>query len=87
MWAFSRKGKFKTQYKKLPEKIRNKVDEALIALANSEKPRLLGIYKQSMEVWAYELNDNYRILYNVKDSDKLIELFRVGDHKEVYGKD
>jgi addiction module RelE/StbE family toxin len=87
VWSFSRKNKFKTQYKKLTEQIQNKVDEALIALSESSNPRLLGTYKQSLEVWAYELNDNYRILYNVKDSENLIELFRVGDHKEVYGKD
>lgn len=87
MWSFSRKGKFKTQYKKLPPDIQPKVDEALIELAQSENPRTLGKYKQSLGVWAYELNDNYRILYNVRDSENIIELFRVGDHKEVYGKD
>jgi addiction module RelE/StbE family toxin len=87
VWGISRKSKFKTQYKKLPQQIQNKVDEALIALAKSEKPRLLGTYKQSLGVWAYELNDSYRMLYNVNDSENLIELFRVGDHKEVYGKD
>jgi len=87
VWDFSRKSKFRTQYKKLSQNIQNKVDEALIALASSTKPRLLGTYKQSIGVWAYELDDSYRMLYNVKDSENLIELFRVGDHKEVYGKD
>lgn len=87
MWSFSRKGKFKTQYKKLPQQIQKKVDESLIALAESSNPRLLGTFKPSLGVWAFELNDSYRMLYDVRDSENLIELFRVGDHKEVYGKD
>lgn len=87
MWSFSRKNKFKTQYKKLPQQIQNKIDDALIALAESSNPRLLGKFKQSLGVWAFELNDSYRMLYNVNDLEHIIELFRVGDHKEVYGTD
>jgi mRNA-degrading endonuclease RelE of RelBE toxin-antitoxin system len=71
VWILTRKNKFKTQYKKLPPQIQTKTDEGLIALAESINPRSLGEYKQFMEVWAYELNDSYRILYIVKDSENI----------------
>jgi mRNA-degrading endonuclease RelE of RelBE toxin-antitoxin system len=87
LWSFEKKNKFKKQFKLLSPEFQAKVKSALIELATSQDPTTLGIFKPSMGVYAYELNRGYRILYNVRFVDYVIELIRVGDHKEVYGRD
>ena len=87
MWEFDRKGKFKKQYKSLGSVRQDKVRKALLQLADSERPELLGVYKPSMEVYAYELGHEDRIIFKVDYDKHTIELVRVGDHKMAYGKD
>lgn len=84
MWEFERKLKFKRQYKKFNDK--DTVKKALLELAHSEKPETLGEYKIHLKVYGYRLDNNNRMLYNVRYSDRTIELIRLGNHKEVYGK-
>lgn len=38
-------------------------------------------------VYAAELSSSHRLSYTVNYNTKTIEIIRVGDHKEVYGKD
>lgn len=85
MWEFDTKSKFKKQYKKFNKK--DAVKKALKQLSSSEDPRVLGIYKKHLQVYAYEIDAKNRILYNVIDEKNTIELIRLGDHKEVYGND
>jgi mRNA-degrading endonuclease RelE of RelBE toxin-antitoxin system len=59
----------------------------LIQLGDSERPESLGVYKQSMKVYAYELGQDDRIIYRVDYDRHTIVLVRVGDHKMTYGKD
>ncbi len=56
-------------------------------LADSAKPELLGVYKSSMNVYAYELGHDDRIIFRVDHDRHTIEFLRVGDHKMTYGKD
>ena len=86
MWNFERDPKYIRQYKGLNPQ-QNKVKKALTQLDNSENPRDLGKYKRSLRIYAYDLDKSNRILYDVRFSDNVIELYRVGDHKQTYGKD
>lgn len=86
-WAFDRKNKFKKQYKLLGSVRQERVDNALLQLATSQRPESLGVYKPSMEVYAYELSHGDRIIFKVSYDNHTIELVRVGDHKMIYGKD
>jgi len=86
-WAFDRKNKFKKQYKLLGSVRQGRVDNALLQLAASQRPESLGVYKPSMEVYAYELGHGDRIIFKVSYDNRTIELVRVGDHKMIYGKD
>ncbi len=56
-------------------------------LAYSERTESLGVYKSSMEVYAYELGHDDRMIYRINYDGHTIELVRVGDHKMTYGKD
>ena len=87
MWNFERDPKYIRQYKGLNPQLQNKVKKALTQLDNSENPRDLGKYKRSLRIYAYDLDKSNRILYDVRFSDNVIELYRVGDHKQTYGKD
>ena len=87
MWEFDRKSKFKKQFKLLGSVRQDRVKKALMQLADSERPESLGIYKQSMKVYAYELGHDDRIIYKVDYDRRTIVLIRVGDHKMTYGKD
>lgn len=67
----------------MQDKVRNAINE-LVTLDN---PTSVGTYKPRLRSFAYELGRSYRIIYNVRFSDYVIELIRVGDHKQAYGKD
>lgn len=87
LWAFDIKSKFKKQYKLLGSVRQERVDNALLQLADAQRPESLGIYKLSMRVYAYELGHGDRIIFKVSYDKCTIELVRVGDHKMIYGKD
>lgn len=67
--------------------LQSKVKQALTELASSDNPLKLGTYKKHLKSFAYDLDSSNRILYNVRFPDNIIELIRVGDHKETYGTD
>lgn len=58
-----------------------------------EDPKTLGTFKQGKNLNCYvaELNNSIRVAYDVyndkKNNRKVIKIFNLGDHKEVYGKD
>lgn len=66
---------------------RTAIDESVSQLLGADNPSLLGKYKQSMKVFAYEIGRKYRIIYSVNWDDGVVEFLRVCDHKSVYGKD
>jgi hypothetical protein len=59
----------------------------------SENPKTLGTFKKGTGLNCYvaELNNSIRVAYDVyedkKNNRKVITIFNLGDHKEVYGKD
>lgn len=87
MWIFDRGNKFKKQFKNLGSSLQKKTEQAIRELASNENPTKLGVYKKSMNVYAYELDKNNRLIYDVDFSNNIISLIRVGDHKSSYGSD
>lgn len=87
MWQFEYQNKFIKQYKKLNSALQETVKKALTEMANSDNPLKLGNYKKHLKAFAYDLDSSNRILYNVRFPDNMIELIRVGNHKQVYGTD
>lgn len=80
------KSKFLKRFKGLDLQTKKCANTALNALANSENPSDLGIYKSDMRVFAYDIG-KYRMLFSIRYSENTIDLMRVCDHKSVYGKD
>ncbi len=87
MWILAPNKKFIKQYKLLSSDLQKRVDSTLAELVKSENPTKLGDYKPSLKVYAYNLDKSNRIIYTVDFSNNIIELRRVGTHKQAYGKD
>ena len=86
-WKITTVTKFKKQYKNLDSQNKQRTDQAIRELRNSENPAMLGNYKQNKRVFAYNIGNKYRIIYNVDWSRDTIEFLRVCDHKSAYNKD
>jgi mRNA interferase RelE/StbE len=66
----------------LPDRIHDKVVDALVSL--KENPRPLGVKKlKAREGYRIRLG-NYRILYLVDDRERKIEIFSIAHRKEIY---
>ncbi len=87
IWDAARKTKFLRQYKNLDPQIRKRVNHATQELRVSENPARLGRYKQSKRVFAYDVGNKYRIIYNADWNSDTIEFLRVCNHKSAYGRD
>jgi mRNA-degrading endonuclease RelE of RelBE toxin-antitoxin system len=86
-WIPDRRPTFSKQFKELDSKTQKRVKDAVMELLAAENPARLGVYKQDMRIFAYNIGKKHRILYNVNWNDNTIEFLRVCDHKSAYGKD
>lgn len=66
----------------LPLKDRLRVVERIVRLA--EDPRPVGCEKLSNDDKYRVRQGNYRILYQVRDSELIVSVVKVGDRKDVY---
>ena len=88
MWQFQYYKEFIRQYKKLGSQRQKRVKKALTDLEDCYvDPKTKGVFKSSLNVFAYELGQNDRIIYDIDYQNSQIMLLRVGDHKMTYGKD
>ena len=87
MWRLRWASRFKKQYKNLDSNTQQDVDEAVREIATSVNPAILGRYKPSMRVFAYEIGRKYRVIYSIQYRDEIVDLLRVCDHKSAYGKE
>ena len=83
MWQADRKNQFKRNYKLLNPFIQRQVDDAIEVILSSKDPRKEGDHKTARHncIHAYSLGRQYRILYDVIDSENLIVFINVGTHK------
>ena len=86
-WIPDRRPTFLKQFGNLDSKTRKRTEDAVLELLTAENPARLGVYKQDMRIFAYNIGKKHRILYNVNWSNNTVEFLRVCDHKSIYGKD
>ncbi len=83
---FDYSSRFKKQYKKLPEKIKAKVNEKLLIFVEDEFNLLLKSHKLHGEYSSYRgisITGDIRVVYKKIDSDILF-LQAVGSHSELF---
>lgn len=69
----------------LPEEIRDRIDEAVKALA--ENPRPDGVAKMKSSDSEYRIRiGNYRVIYEINDGELTILLVQCRHRREVYKK-
>jgi len=70
------------QIDKLPRNIGNKILKEVAKLERN--PRPLGCKKlEGREAWRIVIDD-YRVIYEINDKDKVVTLFRVRHRRDVY---
>lgn len=73
------------EYKKLPKKVREKVDDSLEILSISPFNDILNFKKIRGKDNHYRVRvGDYRIVYTPKESLLVIRIIRVGHRKDVY---
>ena len=87
MWSALSRSRFLKQYKRLDSQTRFRADSAVLRLLDSPDPARLGKYKKHDAVFAYEIGQKYRLIYDVRYATSHIILLAVCDHKSVYGRD
>lgn len=89
LWNFSKPLDFKDQVSFLPLDLRKVLTQKMNDLAYSKYPNRIGEKKMTKygEAFTIDINDSYRLAYSVNFITKTITIIRLGDHKEVYGKD
>ena len=85
-WAIVRSNKFKRQYKQKTPELRSKVDDAILAICESNNPRTLGKRKHGSlrACYGHDIDFRNRILFFPDLTKREILFLRVCSHKEVY---
>lgn len=66
----------------MPTKDRQRIATRIGSLA--ENPRPIGVEKLSGDDKYRSRQGNYRILYEIIDTDLIVTVVRIGDRREVY---
>lgn len=89
-WQFQKPIDFKEQVLALPKPVRSKLTWVMTLLSESINPIGFGEKKYTKYgiFYTIRLNDSYRLAYDIVDyENRIIRIYRVGDHRFVYGKD
>jgi mRNA-degrading endonuclease RelE of RelBE toxin-antitoxin system len=89
VWDIEEPENFEKEFKRLGIEVRKAYFSRVSDLVASKDPRAFGILKITKYGPAYvvRLNDSFRLLYTVDFTNRLIQIVKIGDHKQVYGKD
>lgn len=73
------------EYKKLPKKIRERIDESLEILSISPFNDILNFRKIRGKNHHYRIKiGDYRVIYTPRESVLVVRVIRVGHRKDVY---
>lgn len=73
------------EYKKLPQKARQKIDESLEILSISPFNEILNFKKIRGKDNHYRVRvGDYRIIYTPKEATLVIRVIRIGHRKDIY---
>jgi mRNA interferase RelE/StbE len=68
----------------LPAQILKRIDKRLLALSDQPKPKgSLKLKGKEGEGWRIRIGD-YRILYTIEESQKIIRIYRISHRREAY---
>lgn len=68
--------------RKLSRKIHDRIIKQILLL--KENPRPIGIKKLTdQEGYRIRIGD-FRVLYTINDKESIVEVFKVGDRKDIY---
>ena len=82
MYKIELRRKAQRSLNKLPKDDFNAVLESVRGLANTPRPK--GVEKiKSAGLWRIRQGD-YRIVYNIDDSQRIVTILRIGHRKEIY---
>ncbi len=71
------------EYRALPREIKDRIAEAVDALATT--PRPIGARKLQGSTDLYRLREGeYRVVYEIDDDDQTITVTRIGHRRDVY---
>lgn len=84
-WAVVLKKSAFKEYKKLPKQYKQKINETLEILQINPLNDILNIRKIQNTKHHYRVRvGHYRIIYSTHKRQLIIEIIRVGHHKDVY---
>jgi mRNA-degrading endonuclease RelE of RelBE toxin-antitoxin system len=88
-WDFKKPKDFRKQVLNLPHSVRPKLTEVMTRLSNPDNPNLFGKKKTTRfgKYYTIKLSNSHRLAYAANFETHRIEVYRVGEHKLVYGKD
>ena len=74
-------------FKRLGNPEKNQYRTAILTLTQSENPKNLGNYKNSLGCFTYDITKSFRITFGIDYENRIINILSIGDHKQTYGKD
>jgi len=81
------KKKFVKQYKKLPNKLKIKVDDTLLLFEKNPRDKQLNLHELKWDKkWLYSINATWdiRLLFRKEWNFLLIEFIELGNHNNLY---
>lgn len=89
VWDVEEPENFEKEFKRLGSDVKKAYLARVSDLVHSKDPRALGVLKVTKYGPAYviRLNDSFRLVYTVDFPNHVILIVKIGDHKQVYGKD
>ena len=89
-WKIQATKGFSKYLKSLSAEELKRFKELVKSLENTQDPKTLGELKGNKKYgrcFVADVSSSCRLAYRINVSERTILLVRVGDHKEVYGKD
>ena len=83
MYSIQIRRKALKEIKSLPSPYKQKIITAIEELANNPRPIGCRKLKANEELYRIRVGD-YRVLYNVEDKIKIVEITKAGHRKDIY---
>jgi mRNA-degrading endonuclease RelE of RelBE toxin-antitoxin system len=90
IWDVLYPDSWKKRVKALPHHTQKKLLSFMKKIILERDPTLAATFKKGTKyghVYVVRLSDSHRLAYTVNYNTKTITIMRVGNHKQVYGKD
>jgi len=86
-WKINEPSDIRKTFRKLGKSEKNQYRTAIRTLAESEDPKVHGNYKNNLGCFTYNITKSFRITFDIDYENRIINIIKIGDHKQIYGKD